>query len=156
MNQPQQRLHQRWRRGRHPERKTGSREWEGLPHTREKTHQRVRRGRSPCMESSSSSSRPGQVRRRFWEQENVTVVSAPEEVPPDAENTEDSWSRAETTERCPEPRTAQRRRRAKRARTSGGGANVAGSGLVRRLLWRTRPKPARARHKAIESWKLDA
>ena len=45
----------------HPERKTASREWEGLPHTREQTHQRMRRGSSPCMESSSSSSRPGQA-----------------------------------------------------------------------------------------------
>ena len=60
-NQPQKQLLQRWRRGRHHERTTSSREWERLPHTREKTHLRVRRGRSPCMESSSH--RPGQARR---------------------------------------------------------------------------------------------
>ena len=61
MNEPRQQPHQRWHRGYHPERKTGSREWEGLARTRERTHQRVRRGRSLCMESSSC--RLGQARQ---------------------------------------------------------------------------------------------
>lgn len=56
-----------------------------------------------------------------------------------------------------EPRTAKRRRRsARRERGKGGGPCVSGRGSVRRLLWRTRPKSARARHEAIESWKLEA
>ena len=83
-------------------------------------------------------------------------MPAPEDVPPDAENIEeDSWIPVET-ERRPKPRTAKSRKSARGSRSSEGGAHVAGWGPVRRLLWRTRPRPARARHKAIESWKLDA
>ena len=93
----------------------------------------------------------------FGSKQNVTVVPAPEEVLPDAEPIQEKLrSPAETMERCPEPRMAERKRAARRARRNGGGAHVAGWGLVRRLLWRTRPKPPRARHKAMESWKLEA
>ena len=82
---------------------------------------------------------------------NIVDVLGPEEEPPDTKkNEEDSRSLAET-ERCPEPRKANRRKRARRTRGSGGGAHVAGRGLVRKLLWRIRPKPGRARHKAMES-----
>ena len=104
--------------------------------------------------ASSSSSPAAQVRRRFWEQAECHCCARTREVRdvlPDAENIEeDSRSPAEM-EGCPEPRMAQRRKRARRARRSGGGAHVSGWELVRKLLWRTRPKPERARHKAIES-----
>ena len=83
-------------------------------------------------------------------------MPAPEEVRLDAENIgEDSRSPAET-ERCPEPRTAKRRRRTRRTRVIEGGAHMAGWRLAWRLLWGTRPELDRARHKAIESWKLEA
>ena len=60
-------------------------------------------------------------------------------------------------EGCSEPRTAKGGRRARGENGNGGGPRVAGRGSVRRLLYRrTRPKPARARHKTIESWKLEA
>ena len=83
-------------------------------------------------------------------------MPAPEDVPPDAENIEvDSRIRVET-EMSLEPRTTKSRKRARKSRGSKGGAHVVGWGPVRRLLWKTRPRPARARHKAIERWKLDA
>ena len=123
VNQPQQQLHQRWRRGCHPERKTGSRVWEGLARTRERTHQRVRTGRIPCMESSSC--HLGQARQHkrpgwmpFGCKYNIADVLGPEEEPPDAQSIEeDSRSPAET-ERCLEPRTAKSRKRARRSRGS--------------------------------------
>ena len=87
---------------------------------------------------------------------NIADVLVPEEEPPDAQNIEEDSRSPVETERCPEPRTAKSRKRARRTRGSEGGAHVAGWGPVRRLLWRTRPRPARARHKAIESWNLDA
>ena len=87
---------------------------------------------------------------------NIADVVGPEEVPPGAEINEKDSRRPTETERCPEPRTATRKKRARRTRGSERGAHVAGWGLVRWLLWRTRPKAARARHKAIDSWKLDA
>ena len=87
---------------------------------------------------------------------NIADVLGPEEEPPDAQNIKEDSRNPVETERCPEPRTAERRKRARRTRGSGGGAYVAGWGSVRTLLWRTRLKSARARHKAIESWKLDA
>ena len=92
----------------------------------------------------------------FGSKQNVIVVLVPEDVPPDAENIEEDSRIPVETKMCPEPRTAKSRKRARRSRGSEGGARVAGWGAVRRLLWRTRPRPARARHRAIESWKLDA
>ena len=83
-------------------------------------------------------------------------MPAPEDMPPDAENIEEDSRTPVETERCPEPRTAKSSKKARRSRGSEGGAHVVGWGPVRRLLWRTRARPARARHKAIESWKLDA
>ena len=76
---------------------------------------------------------------------NIVVVPAPEEEPPDAENIEEDSRSPVETERCPEPRTAESRKRARRSRGIEGGAHVARWGPVQRLLWRTRPKPARAR-----------
>ena len=87
---------------------------------------------------------------------NIADVVGPEEVPPGAEINEKDSRRPTETERCPEPRTAKSRKRPRRTRGSEEGAHVAGWWPVRRLLWRTGPRPARARHKAIESWKLDA
>ena len=84
MNQPQQRLHQRWRRGRHPGRNTASREWEGLPHTREKTQ-----GQEPLHGKQQQQQQPPRSGDAFGSKQNVTVVPAPEDVPPDAENIEE-------------------------------------------------------------------
>ena len=72
------------------------------------------------------------------------------------QNIEDDSRSPVETERCSGIRTAKSRKRARKSRGSEEGAHVAGWGPVRRLLWRTRARPARARHKAIESWKLDA
>ena len=80
-----------------------------------------------------------------------------EEEGDDAENTEEDTSTPTAMEGCSEPRTAKGGKRARGENGNGGGPRVAGRGSVRRLLYRrTRPKPARARHKAIESWKLEA
>ena len=155
VNQPQQRLHQRWRERRHRKRKTDSHEWERFTHTRDKRDQMVRRGRSPCMKSSkqAQAARSGDT---FGSKQNVTVVPAPEDVQLDAESVEEDSQIPVETERCPEPRIAKSRTRARRSRGSEGGAHVAAYGPVQKMLWRTGPRPARARHKAIKSCKLDA
>ena len=125
------------------------------PYTRENAPEGAQ-GQEPLhgkQQQQQQQPRPGDA---LGSKHNVTVVPAPEDVPPDAENIEEDSQIPVGTERCPEPRTAKSRKRARRSRSSEGGAHVAGWGPVRRLLWKTRPRPARDRHKAIERWKLDA
>ena len=93
----------------------------------------------------------------FGNKQGVTVVPTPEDVPPDAENIEADSRITVEMESCPEPKTAKSKKRVRRSRGSEAGARVAGWGPVRRLLWRTRPRPSRARHKRSRagSWTLN-
>ena len=87
---------------------------------------------------------------------NIADVLGPEEEPPDAQNIEDDSPSPVETERYPEMKTAKSTKRARRSRGTEEGAHVAGWGPVRRLLCRNMPRPARTKHKAIESCKQDA
>ena len=129
------------------------------PHARENAPEGVQ-AQEPLHGKQQLPPRPGEAAQEtgmdaFGCKYNIAVVPATE-VPPDAENIEEDSRSPVETERCPEPRTAKSRERARKSRGSEGGAHVAGWEPVRRLLWRTRPSLARARHKVIESWKLDA
>ena len=124
------------------------------PHARENAPEGAQ-VQEPLRGKQQQQQRPGSA-DAFGSTQNDTVVPAPEDVPPDAENIEENSRILVETERCPEPRTAKSRKRTRRSRGSEEGIHVTGWGPVRRLLWRTGPRPARARHKAIESWKLDA
>ena len=124
------------------------------PHARENAPEGAQ-GQEPLY-GKQQQQQPPRLGDVFGSKHNVTVVPAPEDVPPDAENIEADSRITVEMESCPEPKTAKSKKRVRRSRGSEAGARVAGWGPVRRLLWRTRPKPARTRHKAIESWKLDA
>ena len=124
--------------------------------TRERKRTRGCAGAGAPAWQAAAAAQPPRSGDAFGSKQNVTVVHAPEDVPPDAENVEEDSRIPVETERCPEPRTAKSRQRSRRSRGSEGGAHVSGWGPVRRLLWRTRPRPARARHKATESRNLDA
>ena len=132
------------------------------PHARENAPDGAQ-GQEPLHGKQQLPPGPGEEAREtgmdafaFGCKHNIADVIGPEKEPPDAQNLEEDSGSPVETERCPEPRTAKSRKRTRRTRGSEGGAHVAGRGPMRRLFWRTRPKPARARHKAIESWKLDA
>ena len=130
------------------------------PHAKENAPEGAQ-GQEPLHEKQQQPPRPGEATPEtgidvFGIKYNIADVMGPEEEPPDAGNNDEGSRSPVETERCPEPRTAKSRKRPRRTRGSEEGAHVAGWWPVRRLLWRTMPKPARARHKAIESWKLDA
>ena len=134
---------------------------ETSPHARENAPEGAQ-GQDPLHGKQQQPSRPGEAAQETGidvfgsKYNNIADVIGPEEEPPDAQNIDEDSQSSVETERCPDPRTAKSRKRARRTRGNEGGDHVAGWGSVRRLLWRTRPKPSRARHKAIDSWKLDA
>ena len=98
----------------------------GIPRAGERTKGCAWAGAPARKAAAADQTRSGQAEQEtgidaFRSKQNITVVSAPEEEPPDAETIEEDSRSLSEMERCPEKRTAKGMGRTRRKRGNGRG-----------------------------------